>query len=312
MTTINFNMAIDMSSLNRSNDIPVFLSSTLVVVDHGSLVSSYSGVGFTFSGNTVTGGTLTGYTETLDGQTVLEATGFAVPASTAGELIQSNGPAALLPFILSGNDTINGSAFDDVLLGYGGNDIIKPGAGHNTVYGGDGVDTVVLSGNASQYSITANGDIIAANKNDNSSFNNLNQVERLHFDDGTLAFDTSGDAGQAYRIYQAAFNRTPDTQGLSFWVNQMDKGATLLDVAKGFIQSAEFSGAYGDNVSNPSFVSRLYENVLHRSGDSGGIAYWNAQLSAGMTKAQVLIGFSESAENVSGVSPHIDHGIWLV
>jgi hypothetical protein len=40
--------------------------------------------------------------------------------------------------------------------------------------------------------------------------------------------------GQAYRVYQAAFNRTPDLGGLGFWIGAMDKGVSLADVANGF------------------------------------------------------------------------------
>ena len=35
-------------------------------------------------------------------------------------------------------------------------------------------------------------------------------VERLDFSDAHLAFDVDGNAGQIYRLYKAAFARTPD------------------------------------------------------------------------------------------------------
>ena len=71
----------------------------------------------------------------------------------------------------------------------------------------------------------------------------------------------------------------------------------LSQVATGFINSAEFKALYGNNPTNSEFVTLLYDNVLHRTPDAGGYSYWMEQLSSGMTKENVLIGFSESTEN---------------
>ncbi|PWE56093.1 hypothetical protein DEM27_11685 [Metarhizobium album] len=135
-------------------------------------------------------------------------------------------------------------------------------------------------------------------------------IERLQFQDGILAFDFNGAAGQSYRIYQAAFDRTPDTAGLSYWIKSMDGGKTLLDVASGFIGSAEFKSIYGADPTNLQFVQKLYENVLGRAGETAGISYWEDRLNSGLSKAEALVGFSESNENVTGVSTAIADGIW--
>jgi hypothetical protein len=34
-----------------------------------------------------------------------------------------------------------------------------------------------------------------------------------------VALDVDGAAGQAYRLYQAAFDRAPDKNGLGYWIN---------------------------------------------------------------------------------------------
>jgi hypothetical protein len=95
-------------------------------------------------------------------------------------------------------------------------------------------------------------------------FDKLSNVQRLQFADMTLALDISGNAGQAYRVYQAAFNRTPDSGGLKYWIEQMDKGMGLLEVAARFVDSDEFRSLYGTNPANASFLTKLYNNVLHR------------------------------------------------
>ena len=59
---------------------------------------------------------------------------------------------------------------------------------------------------------------------------------------------------------------------------------------------------YGAAPSNASVVEKLYLNVLHRPGEAGGVAYWNAVLDGGkVSVSQVLAAFSESPENVAAL-----------
>src|SRR5206468_12810832 len=54
---------------------------------------------------------------------------------------------------------------------------------------------------------------------------------------------------------------------------------------------------YGASLSDSQFVTRMYENILLRQPDSGGLSAWVGQLSSGtMTRAQVALGFLQSAE----------------
>ena len=133
-------------------------------------------------------------------------------------------------------------------------------------------------------------------------------MERFEFTDTSLAFDTAGTAGQAYRLYQAAFNRTPDQGGLGFQVNALDKGTGLSGVAGNFIASPEFASTYGA-LNNTQFVTQLYQNVLHRGPDAGGLAFHVGNLDRGMSRADVLVGFSESPENQAALIGVISAGM---
>ena len=137
-------------------------------------------------------------------------------------------------------------------------------------------------------------------------------IERIVFEDGILALDLAGGAGQAYRIYEAAFDRQPDLEGLSYWIRSLDAGVSLLTVAEGFISSAEFKSIYGDSPTDIELISKLYRNILNREGEDAGLAYWKSQLEAGVSRAQILVDFSESPENVQGVAPAISDGIWYI
>ncbi len=119
--------------------------------------------------------------------------------------------------------------------------------------------------------------------------------------------------GQAFRLYMAALDRTPDPSGLASWTNVLRSGADLDDVAHGFVTSAEFESRYGD-LDNSEYVTQLYQNVLNRTPDASGHANWMAHLEAGETREAVLIGFSESAENrlqAAALVNGVDYQAWV-
>src|SRR5262249_11585719 len=47
---------------------------------------------------------------------------------------------------------------------------------------------------------------------------------------------------------------------------------------------------------NQRFLTHLYGDLLGRSPDAAGLAYWDSQLSAGRTRFQVILGFEHSPE----------------
>lgn len=103
-------------------------------------------------------------------------------------------------------------------------------------------------------------------------------------------------AAQVYRLYRATLDRTPDAGGQLAWTARLLAGGIdLQQAAAGFVASAEFQARYGAT-SNAQFVTLLYDNVLDRAPDAGGLASWVAALDAGRSRSQVVAGFSESAE----------------
>jgi hypothetical protein len=51
--------------------------------------------------------------------------------------------------------------------------------------------------------------------------------------------------------------------------------------------------------ANEAYIASLYEAFLGRSAEPGGLANWNAQLNAGVSRAQVALGIENSAEAIS-------------
>jgi len=177
-----------------------------------------------------------------------------------------------------------------------------------TINGTAGIDTAAYSGKRADYAIASKGGgvyTVAA-----KSVETLAGVERLHFADVNVALDGEGAAGQAYRLYQAAFNRVPDQQGLGFWIDQMDHGMTRQKAAEYFLASPEGQKLYGAAPSNADLVNSLYHNVLHRDGEADGITFWNNALDSRLTtQAGALAFFSDSPENHAALIGVIQQGM---
>jgi hypothetical protein len=193
-------------------------------------------------------------------------------------------------------------------VGTSGNNVMAASAGGGMLDGKDGIDTAVFGSQRGGYSLTGDGTIVSVYNFSNGSTTKLANVERLQFSDKSVALDINGNAGEAYRLYQAAFDRTPDKAGLGFWIDSLDKGVSLHDAARGFIDSAEFASLYGANTSDAQYVDALYANVLHRTPDAGGYDFWLHAMQIA-PRAEVLVDFSESAENQAQVIGAIISGI---
>ncbi len=190
-----------------------------------------------------------------------------------------------------GNDDLRAGSGNDTLVGSAGNDLFD---------GRGGLDVVTYEVARSAFTAQANaGGAITVTKSGGGQ-DVLTNVERLLFTDGAMAFDTgaSGVAGQAYRMYQAAFDRAPDAVGLGFWIAMMDKGVTQQQVSAAFVDSPEFKALYGAHPTNEELVTRLYNNVLHRAPEPAGKAFWLDVLDRKLAPVpDVLAAFSESPEN---------------
>lgn len=107
---------------------------------------------------------------------------------------------------------------------------------------------------------------------------------------------------EVYRLYLAYFLREPDQGGIEYWTQQRAGGVSLMVVSQAFAESAEFQNTYGA-LDNGQFVDLVYQNVLGRPAEPGGRAYWIGQLGGGVTRGEIMIGFSESAEFITKVGP---------
>lgn len=123
----------------------------------------------------------------------------------------------------------------------------------------------------------------------------LPRIDLLHMGDGDLHFAADGIAAQIIRLYDAILDRPPDVPGLLYYIGVMRAGASLADVAAGFLNSPEFLARFG-GLSNADLVTALYRVALGREPDAAGFAYHLAELDAGMPRQQKIANFLQSPE----------------
>ena len=231
----------------------------------------------------------------VNNELVYSITGMSANASQLQFYIESDVDDVQLAYALAfaGNDNFTGSAGSDILIGYGGNDTINGGAGTDTVHYDGGRDRYIIA--------KADASMIITDKQGANGVDMLTAVERITFADTGVAFDGSGTGGQAYRLYEAAFNRVPDTGGVGFWISAMDRGNSLATIASGFVASDEFKLVYGSAPTNAQLVSKFYENVLGRPAEPGGYSFWLGVLDSG----NIITFWEETGEYLNLMQPTV-------
>jgi Ca2+-binding RTX toxin-like protein len=193
----------------------------------------------------------------------------------------------------AGDDIVGSAAGNDRVFGDEGNDILYGGQGNDTIDGGSGNDIVQLAGaGRADYSFrVADGRLVMTHRDGGTDGADVvAHVETLRF---TQA-DTSL-AGTVGRLVEAFTGSQAGVATQDAMAAAVAAGANLQQVAQALYGQAGALAALDD----AAFVTRLYQNVLHRAPDSDGLAWWTARLASGATRADVALGFAGSAEKLA-------------
>jgi Ca2+-binding RTX toxin-like protein len=214
-----------------------------------------------------------------------------------------------------GDDTLDGGAGDDILRGGAGDDLFRAGEGFDFGAGDLGDDTAALPGARADYTVARGADGLLEVRGAGGEGIRASGLERLDFADGDLLLGLGGEMLEAaYRLYAAAFARTPDGPGLLYWAGRMEEGGLApRDAALAFVESGEFAARYGTEPSDEAFVDALYRNVLKRGADDSGFEFWLGHFAAGThDRAGMLLEFAGSPENLERTAPDLEHGAWVM
>ena len=109
--------------------------------------------------------------------------------------------------------------------------------------------------------------------------------------------DSASVHAEISQLYVALFGRAPDEEGLAYWTGSRLGGMSLVDAADAMFATAPARIYYPAALSHQQIVSAFYANVLGRTADAGGLAFWTAKLDApGATPGSVI---AEMIDNVA-------------
>jgi len=202
-----------------------------------------------------------------------------------------------------GGDTVDGGLGNDTLLGDEGADILVGGQGNDSIVGGDGIDTATFSGARANFSVVV-GSLGTTVQNTVAGVETdlLSAVERLRFDDRSVALDLSGSADDCAKLIGAALGRNgfANLPIVGVVLAYVDNGGTADSGAALLVQAGIMASLAGgtDDASLMRFVlgnlglsnSAGLESTLATSGQT---AFMQAAVNSAENAANIdLVGLS--------------------
>lgn len=218
----------------------------------------------------------------------------------------------------AGNDTITLAGGNDTVVLHGGVNTVKTGAGNDVVYAGNGKDTidggagfdvVVVNGKLTDYGVKVGSDGTVTLSSTSSTAPGVVMAKDVTFftdADGknSLTVTATETQASAVRMYEALLGRSADQAGTHYWLDNVAvNGGNVTAIAGAFLASSEYQGKMG-GASDATFVQSLYQNMLGRSADAAGLAYWESALADGASRASVavsIVGSAEAQQHDTGV-----------
>lgn len=104
------------------------------------------------------------------------------------------------------------------------------------------------------------------------------------------------------QLYVGYFNRAPDPAGLNYWVDRLEHGMTMVEIANSFAVQPESTSTYpwlaapNLDVGIPQFITQVYQNLFERAPDAAGLAFWTAELVAGKPPGRFILDVISGAQ----------------
>lgn len=142
-------------------------------------------------------------------------------------------------------------------------------------------------------------------------------LDRVTFEDGTYYLDGEETPGVVKTAYSALLGApNPDGPGFEFWVNTIEQDAlsNYFAMTEAFVQTDAFQQVYGDVLNDTgALLDRVYQNLLGRTADEAGKAFWESYLSENGidTLDETLAYFLQSDEMQTLVGTTLSDGFFV-
>ena len=223
-------------------------------------------------------------------------TGYALPSRELGQTLVDSAPTELV-WLMGDIENATGSSFADRIVGNrfpndlrggDGDDTLEGLKGDDIIDGNGGRDLVYFAGDQASFTLTigANSIMVEDRRSDGLGRDTLRNIEQVEFYTGEIRQNLdlerfggpaglSADALESFiELYIAYFNRAPDALGLNFWGTAFAEGVSLARIASEFVDQEETRATYPEGMSNETFATAVYDNVLGRIPDQAGFDFW--------------------------------------
>ena len=165
------------------------------------------------------------------------------------------------------------------------------------VTGTTGVDTYIMGGASTEYTITKTAGNIELDSTlvSNMEFN-LADHERVVFTDKAIAYDAAGRAGDVYALLAAALGTADVTNAYKgIGISLADAGWTNKQLAEALLSTDVYKTDAG-GVSNETFIKHVYKNVFGTNATLTQVTDYTAWMTnSKLSQADVLVAASELA-----------------
>lgn len=317
-------------------------TSTAYTVDYGGGTrDEFTGSGFTFSANgQLTGGTITGFKQYVSGSLVGSADGAAASAAQFMTFVKAGDTVGAVLFILSGDDTLNGSNYSDYLAGGDGNDLIFGNTGDDTLIGnagndvlngGAGSDTALYGSSVANFSLTktANGWTVV-DKTGSFGTDTLISIETASFSDKSVNLNsvdaavntyvsnilrTNADTGHATLVANGLETRTQVLNDIIKQASATTSVATLsyqfftgkIPTQAGIDYLVSPTGPNGNNLNSTYYQSFSLENrYINFAVNLGKVGEGNPKFTADYGGLSLFDATKKAYATIFGVTPTDD------
>jgi len=112
---------------------------------------------------------------------------------------------------------------------------------------------------------------------------------------------TSAMRTQVSQLYVSLFGRAPDGEGLGFWASALANGTPIATVAQQMYDSTPARAYYPTFLTNQEIVEKFYVNVLGRTPDADGLAFWLKAMNVPTaTKGGVIASMIDAVNSYTG------------
>lgn len=181
------------------------------------------------------------------------------------------------------------------------NDLFESGSSDDIIDGSRGIDTVFLSGRQGEYIFKYSSDNLSFyDQLGRNGTDTLINIERVKFNDISLAFDLDRNAGITAKVLGAVFGKDSllNKEFVGIGLGLLDDGMSYSDLMKIAIDAR-----LGENASNEAVVNLLYTNVVGFQPSESEMAYFLELLDSGAHDVASLgVLAAETTYNTSNIN----------